>query len=176
MKLFVTSNQQFGRLGAIKQYNRDFGSVEQMDEYMIQQWNSVVSNDDLVYVVGNFAWDPESAETAIKHLNGTIIIMDGKWDRASKELVNKLGSQLGIAYTEEGVKYIKDLNVALSYWPLSDWPHKDEGAISVVGIPKAHFNTNHEIKRVNAAVDYWDFKPVDIKQIITLFSDPDLAS
>jgi calcineurin-like phosphoesterase family protein len=175
MKLFITSNQQFGRHGAIEQYARKFGSVEQMDEYMIQQWNSVVSEGDLVYVVGNFAWDPETAEYAIKRLNGTIIVMDGKWDRATKELVNKLGSEIGVAYTDEGVRYVESVNVCLSYWPLSDWPHKDEGAISVVGLPKAQFNTNHSIKRVNVAVDYWDFKPVDIKKVIQLFSDPDLA-
>jgi len=176
MKLFITSNQQFGREGAIQQYSRKFKDAKQMDEHMIKQWNSVVSDEDLVYVVGNFAWDPERAEYAIKRLNGTIIIMNGKWDRASKDLVSKLGSELGIAYNEEAIKYLNDINVVLSYWPLSDWPHREEGSISVIGIPKAQFNTNHEIKRVNVAVDYWDFKPVDIKKVIQLFSDPDLKS
>lgn len=176
MKLFITSNQQFGRIGAIEQYARNFNDVEQMDEFMIQQWNSVVSEDDLVYVVGNFAWDPESAEFAIKRLNGTIIIMEGKWDRASKDLVDKLGSKIGVAYVEEAIKYVQDINICLSYWPLSDWPHREDGAISVIGIPKGQFNTNHEIKRVNVACDYWDFKPVDIRKVIQLFSDPDLKS
>lgn len=176
MKLFITSNQQFGRHGAIEQYSRKFNSVDAMNSYMIEQWNSVVGKDDLVYVVGNFAWDPESAEDAIEQLNGTIITMLGKWDAATRELVNKVGAKANIAFTEEGVKYVESANVCLSYWPLADWPHKNEGAISVIGIPKAEFGTSHLHKRVNVAVDYWDYKPVDIVKVIQLFSDPDLKS
>lgn len=176
MKLFITSNQQFGRHGAIEQYARKFKSVEEMDEYMVNQWNSVVSKEDMVYVAGNFAWDPESAEDVITRLNGTIVVMKGKWDKASKYLVDKLGGTVGLSYVDEDIQHLIDLNVVISYWPLQDWPARESGATSVIGIPKHQFGSDHKIKRVNVAVDYWDFKPVDIKQIMQLYSDPDLKS
>ena len=85
-KMFITSNQQFGRHNAIQEFQRDFISVESMDEYMIEQWNSVVQPDDMVYVAGNFAWDPETAEEVVKRLNGNIVVMAGVWDHAPHKL------------------------------------------------------------------------------------------
>ena len=58
MKVFVTSNQQFGRKGAIRAYKRPFIDTDDMDLQLTNIWNSVVGIDDIVYVLGNFAWDP----------------------------------------------------------------------------------------------------------------------
>jgi len=173
-KMFITSNQQFGRHNAIQEFQRDFISVEAMDEYMIEQWNSVVGEDDIVYVAGNFAWDPETAEDVVKRLNGDIVVMAGKWDHATYEIAQRYGEELGIAITNEGVKYLKSLNVCVSYWPLQDWPNKDKGAISVVGIHDNKYKTNHKASRINVSADYWDFKPVNVVDLMNLFKDPDL--
>ena len=86
MKIFVTANQQFGRFNAIKAYKRPFPSVEEMNFNLIKEWNSVVSPEDRVYVLGNFAWDPETAEMVFKQLNGDIIVVPGEHDKAIEEL------------------------------------------------------------------------------------------
>lgn len=173
-KMFITSNQQFGRHNAISEFQRDFVSVDAMDEYMIEQWNSVVSKDAMVYVIGNFAWDPETAEQVIKRLNGEIILLVGVWDHATKEIAEKFGKQLGLSITNEGVRFFKSLNMCVSYWPLSDWPNRDKGSVSVVGVHNDEFKTDHKQKRINVSADYWDFKPVDVVDIVNLFKDPDL--
>lgn len=173
-KMFITSNQQFGRHNAISEYQRDFISVDAMDEYMIEQWNSVVDDDSMVYVAGNFAWDPETAEEVIKRLNGNIVVLSGSWDHATKEIAERFGDELGLAISYEGLKFLKSLNICVSYWPLADWPNKDKGAISVVGVHNDQFKTNHKEKRINVSADYWDFKPVNVVDVINLFKDPDL--
>jgi calcineurin-like phosphoesterase family protein len=80
MKLFLTGNLQFGRPSAIKQFKRPFSSVEEMNETLINNWNSVVSAEDIVYVLGNFAWDPTTAEETLNKLNGIIVIVPGEID------------------------------------------------------------------------------------------------
>ena len=62
MKVYVTSNQQFGRTGAIKAYKRSFEDVSEMNNHLIKQWNSVVKDGDAVFVLGNLVWDPETGE------------------------------------------------------------------------------------------------------------------
>lgn len=174
MKMFITSNQQFGRQHALDLPTRDFYSVDAMDAYMIEQWNSVVKEEDTVYVLGNFAWDPETAEETIKQLNGKIIVLAGVWDQATREIAERFGKELNVTVSNEGIKFLKYLQVCVSYWPLQDWPGKEEGSISVVGIHKDEYKTNHKEKRINVAVDYWDFKPVNVTDLISLFKDPDL--
>ena len=72
MKVFVTSNLQLGRPAAIKTYKRDFKSVDEMNDALINKWNSIITNKDVVYHLGNFAWDPKTAQDALLRLNGTI--------------------------------------------------------------------------------------------------------
>ena len=81
-KTFVTSNLQLGRPGAIKKYNRDFENVDQMTDKMIACWNETVTKDDTVYHLGNFAWDPKTAQDAMLRLNGNIKFIVGEHDQA----------------------------------------------------------------------------------------------
>ena len=82
MTTFVTSNLQLGRPSAMKTYKRDFENVDAMDTYLINKWNSVVKAEDVVYYLGNFAWDPKTAADSLLRLNGTIKFLLGtssKW-------------------------------------------------------------------------------------------------
>jgi calcineurin-like phosphoesterase family protein len=170
MKVFVTSNQQFGRKGAIKAYKRPFIDIEDMNLQLVEAWNSVVSNDDIVYVLGNFAWDPETLEVMTNALNGDIIVISGEYDKAAKELAESLGL-LDIEYLHNAIEYHPEINASLSYWPLSEWQGKAKGAYSIIGYPDKKYLTDHKKKLINCACDLWDFKPVEIEKVIGLFED-----
>ena len=86
MQIFVTSNQQFGRPGAIKKYDRPFSSLEEMNETLIENWNLTVSPEDVVYVLGNFGWDPTTVENCINTLNGHIYFIEGEFDKATVDV------------------------------------------------------------------------------------------
>jgi len=174
MKIFVTSNQQFGRPGAIKAYKRPFADVEEMDEYLAKQWNSVVNKGDTVFVLGNFAWDPESGERLVKLLNGNIYVIPGEWDRAAKDISDLAGSSL--TYHAIGIKEILGLKAVLSYWPLEDWPKKKKGFVSFIGHVNKKYKSDHKKHIVNVRCDNWDYKPIEIQQIVKLYNDPDLIS
>jgi len=167
MKIFLTSNQQFGRNGAIDTYKRPFSSVNEMNFELIDRWNSVVSEDDTVYVLGNFAWDPESAELAVKALHGNIIFLNGEYDNAIEEIIEVIGSD-DFSFLYNAIEEVPEANVVLSYWPLMDWPEKDKGTYSVIGYPDKKYQTNHKTKIINCACDFWDFKPIDITKTIEL--------
>jgi calcineurin-like phosphoesterase family protein len=170
MKTFVTSNQQFGRPGAIKSYKRPFEDVQEMNQALFESWNEVVSPEDTVYVLGNFAWDPETAEHFLRSLNGTIINIDGEFDSAIEEL-SETAVGLDIDYFDGILEFMPEENAVLSYWPLLEWPGKSKGSYSVVGHPNKKYRSNHKTKTVNCCCDFWEYKPVELSKIIELFNE-----
>lgn len=170
MKVFVTSNQQFGRKGAIKAYKRPFEDVKEMNIYLIETWNSVVNDGDIVYVLGNFAWDPETLEMIARNLNGDIIVISGEYDRATRDVAEIKGI-IDIEYLYNAIEEHPEINAVLSYWPLSEWPDKNKGSYSIIGYPGKDHKTNHKTRVINCACDNWEFKPVEISKLIELLED-----
>lgn len=48
--IFFTADLHLGHENIIKQCQRPFNNVEQMDKELIKNWNSVVNVDDEVYI------------------------------------------------------------------------------------------------------------------------------
>lgn len=53
-KVYFIADLHFGHANIIEYCNRPFQSVEEMNEFMIQQWNKKVKKDDKVFVLGDF--------------------------------------------------------------------------------------------------------------------------
>lgn len=58
---------------------RDFNSVEEMNEHMVERWNSVVQTQDKVYHLGDAVF-PRHALSFIKRLNGHKRLVMGNHD------------------------------------------------------------------------------------------------
>ena len=81
-KDFFIADTHFGSESIIRYENRPFGSIEDMDRILIEKWNSVVSEEDNVYILGDFSVyeDIEKDEEILKLLNGTKILIMGNHD------------------------------------------------------------------------------------------------
>lgn len=56
-------------------------TVEEHDELLINNWNTSVKDDDIVYVIGDFCFeDPKLIEYYVSRLNGHIRIIGGNHD------------------------------------------------------------------------------------------------
>ncbi len=169
-KVFVTSNLQLGRPGAIKKYNRDFNSVNEMDDALIRNWNEVVTKDDTVYHLGNFAWDPRTAQDAMLRLNGNIRFSLGEHDEAVELLDGK-------GMLRKGCDIIKCIQtcekneVIMSYWPLAYWPNKPKKWYSIIGFPQKTFKSDPKKKIINCSTDFWSHKPQELLKLVGIFND-----
>lgn len=80
-KIWFTSDLHFGHRNIIQFCNRPFKSVEEMDETLIENWNSVVKPNDLVFNLGDFAFAPNWRwAELLGRLNGTHILILGNHD------------------------------------------------------------------------------------------------
>jgi calcineurin-like phosphoesterase family protein len=61
--------------------NRPFGTIDEMNEALVNNWNSVISNADHVYHLGDFCWGKKDDWIKyLKLLNGNIHIIKGNHD------------------------------------------------------------------------------------------------
>ena len=62
---------------------RGFKSVEEMNEYMIKQWNSRVRKNDEVIVIGDLSFGKgEETNSILRRLNGKIFLIKGNHDHS----------------------------------------------------------------------------------------------
>lgn len=158
-KIFVTSDLHFGHEGIIKHANRPFKSVKEMDDKLIENWNKVVSKNDLVYIIGDFAFKADYKKY-IDKLNGEKILILGNHDcKKTKDGFKFITNYLEIM--NNGTKYV------LSHYPMTSWNgmfrdsvhlyghvHSSGKEFEKVNLPNA-FNVNCEL---------FDFKPVEISR------------
>lgn len=79
--VFFTSDTHFGHSKIIEYCKRPFSSIEEHDNALIQNWNSVVGQDDTVFHLGDFAYgNSQFIANTIKQLNGNIILVKGNHD------------------------------------------------------------------------------------------------
>lgn len=78
---FFTSDTHFYHANIIKFCNRPFKDVEQMNDVMIANWNSVIGKDDTVFHLGDFCLGGAAEWTKIlDRLNGKIYLIMGNHD------------------------------------------------------------------------------------------------
>lgn len=62
---------------------RGFATVEEHDEYIITQWNSVVHKRDITYILGDVTMESAKSYPLLDRLNGMKKIVLGNHDRPS---------------------------------------------------------------------------------------------
>lgn len=125
MKHFACSDTHFGHKNIIKYCNRPFGSVDEMNEHMIMRWNSVVSDEDTVWFLGDFAFMKlDEIFATLDRLKGNINIVPGNHD---ERLLDEW--KLSEHWTRKRVKILEPLvhtkigqrSFVLCHYPVEDW-------------------------------------------------------
>lgn len=62
--------------------HRGFGSVEKMNEYMVEKWNGKVRHRDDVIIIGDLSWgSAKETNLLLERLNGRLYLIQGNHDR-----------------------------------------------------------------------------------------------
>lgn len=91
-KIFFISDLHFNHENIIKYCNRPFPNVDKMNSSIINNWNSVVSKDDVVYFLGDFMFGPKTNLPYFRQqLNGRVHFIIGNHDRFAKKAILDAG-------------------------------------------------------------------------------------
>jgi len=173
MAIFLIANCQFGRASIIKKNKRPFESVHEMNEEMIQRWNTVVGDDDQVIHLGNFAWDPTTAEEVLGKLNGkSIMLLPGEDDAAILDMHSK-GFLPSNASLTNRIYDQPALRATFSYWPMLEWPAKADDHYLYYGFYGPKYKPDHKKKMINMSCEFWNYTPHNLSTLTKLFKDKD---
>lgn len=93
--VYFTADTHFGHINILKYQNRPFDDIYHMDQVLIQRWNDVVSENDIIYHLGDFALPYQADNTHwrkyqryFEQLNGELIIIKGNHDRYLYKEIN----------------------------------------------------------------------------------------
>jgi calcineurin-like phosphoesterase family protein len=91
--IYFSSDNHFNSKRALDLSLRPFKSVEQMNKKMVSNWNKVVNNDDIIYILGDFG-----DYKYLSKLNGKIIFLldNHEWRDIGKEKNLKIRKSLNI--------------------------------------------------------------------------------
>lgn len=94
-KVFVTADTHFGHKNIISYCNRPFNSVQEMDDAIVEKWNSKVGINDTVFHLGDMLWgrddNVKEAIDLIYSLNGKIYLIPGNHDKLALQCAKTIG-------------------------------------------------------------------------------------
>ena len=126
--IYFIADTHFNHTNVIEYSNRPFSDVNEMNELLIEKWNSIVSDTDTVYHLGDVGLGrQEDLPVLTNRLNGKKILLRGNHDRSSTSKWQECGFTVISGKTlVYGDKYI------LSHKPLLDHNIPD-GLINIHG-------------------------------------------
>ena len=170
MKYF-TSDLHFGHKNIIKYENRPFASTEEMDDSLIQKWNSKVKKNDEVYILGDFGFvNGERANELLDMLNGRKYLIKGNHDYSFLKDKN---------FDRTKFEWIKDYacindcgtTLCMFHFPIAVWDRQHHGAIHLYGHVHSNKDGHHPLlfeleNAYNVGCDVHNLEPVTLKEIL----------
>lgn len=172
--IYYTSDLHLGNNNIIEHENRPWKTVEEMNQGLIDNWNSQVKPEDEIYVLGDFCF--KGAQRAIEYLNqlkGHIHLIRGNHDHFMSQLTFRAWSDFGEGHTsvsnERHYAHIKDgeHEVILCHYPILYWENMERGFIHLYG----HVHTYRDCSKMapnsyNVGVDVNNYAPVTLDELL----------
>ena len=169
-KIYFTSDTHFGHKNIIKYCKRPFKDTYLMNQQLIKNWNSVISPDDLVYHLGDFAFG--GIKKYLPELNGEIILIRGNHDRHSDIQGCGLEIHQRLDFEYKGIKF--KLNHRPVFMKGTDDTYNDTERRATINLDEydwiicGHVHEKWKIfqKNINVGVDARGLKPISADDII----------
>lgn len=153
--------------------NRPFATVEEMNEFIIQTFNSLIKPRDTVYHLGDFAFGKQEEIKKIRaRLNGKVHLIMGNHDYKNridrlKHLFTSVSDRLQIQVNHQ--------KIILDHYPLLTWNDKYKGSWHLHAhshnnliVTRADFKTFGKI--LDVGIDGHSYKPWNHDEIIAIMA------
>lgn len=158
---FFTSDLHFFHENIIKFCNRPFKNAKEMNEALVDNWNSVVTPQDVTYILGDVSFGkPDETRSIIRQLNGSKILIKGNHDR-----IEDLAPVM-TTITPYMRSRIQGIEVVMFHYPIESWDKQYHGAIHLHG----HMHCNRLLdpnipNRFDVGADANGYTPVSLREI-----------
>lgn len=145
---FFIADTHFGHEDRVIWDDRPFADAAEMFAVMRERWNEKVSDDDDVWIVGDFAYyGEENIAQYAEKLNGRKHLIFGNHDRRiehSPEMQSLFTECVYQKYIESGGRQF-----FLSHFPMTEWLRRPRGCILIYGHIHASRDDGYEFMAKN---------------------------
>lgn len=177
MTTYFTADTHFGHANIIGFCHRPFRDVAEMNRTLIANWNARVTDDDDVYILGDFAFRCTGSVAKIaKALKGRKHLVvgnhDSKWMRSEPEALDEF-VEFAPLIEIDGSEERGGRQLTLCHYPLMTWRNsKRDSSWLIYG--HIHANKSDDFwpllssmpRALNAGVDINWFYPVTFEELI----------
>lgn len=173
--IYFTSDTHFHHSNIINLCDRPFYNVEQMNQTLIRNWNSYVSNHDEIYILGDFSFATDGrVNQTLKNLNGKKYLIKGNHDKYLKS--DDFDTSLFEWIKDYYVLNYKKVKFILFHYPILEWDGYFKDNIHLYGHVHNSNKDNEQNARLkvlgkrayNVGVDVNNFFPISIEKIIEI--------
>lgn len=162
-KIYFIADTHLSHNNIIKYCNRPFNNIADMNETIINNWNKVVTNNDIVYHLGDFTINHDGLKEVVSKLNGKIYLIRGNHDGKSIKFYNNIGLEVLPTQTK-----LDKYKLILSHKPLMDKqiPIGYKNIHGHIHNVKLNPEFNEEI-HICVSVEMINYKPISISEVKT---------
>jgi calcineurin-like phosphoesterase family protein/2'-5' RNA ligase len=155
---YLFSDSHFGHANIIRYCARPFYNVREMNEVLLSNWNNIVSDKDKVYFLGDLVHGVDCSYWASK-LNGDITFIAGNHDppSAKRQMIATFGGQ------EFLLVHSPYDACGWNGWVIHGHVHNNR----IYDYPFI----NGETRTINISAELLDYKPFDIRELLSLNID-----
>jgi calcineurin-like phosphoesterase family protein len=169
MKTFFTSDTHFDDEYAIEYFHRPFKSVDEMNLTIVEKWNSVVTENDTVYHLGDFTLEDIRHFTKwVSQLAGTIKILPGSHDQpwlndfVTSEKAQVISPLVSVEFPEIIAGNDPQV-IVLCHYSMQVWDRSNHGSWHLFG------HSHGKLKGIglsfDVGVDCTDFMPLSLEEV-----------
>lgn len=166
-RTFFSSDHHFGHGNIIKYCNRPFRHTTEMDEAIIQAHNSVVSNSDICFFLGDISFRGlEHTLNLLYRMNGVKVLVLGNHDNVVRNNLEEMRKVFEVInnYLELEVEKQK---FVLSHYPMASWHGLGRGSIMLHGHCHGTWKDPQDRKILDVGVDCNNFTPISNRDIVS---------
>lgn len=166
-RVFFTSDLHLDHKRVIEYSKRPFGTVEEMNEHLISNWNSVVGRGDRVYVLGDFSLGkPDRALWFGRRLMGQKFLVAGNHDEGSRAHYESADSPF-IWVKDVAYLTVEAQKIMLCHYAMLTWRSSHHGSWMLHGHSHGSLPDDPGARRLDVGVDVpaWNYTPVSFEQI-----------
>lgn len=167
-KIFFSADSHWGHKNILTYGGRPFTTIEEHDETLIRNWNEKISQQDIVYHLGDFSFaKPERTERIIRRLNGQKFLVRGNHDHQIKGDLEKMFGWVKDYYKlkmkDEAGKIVQE--IVLCHFPFHIWDKRHYGAWHLHGHCHGNLKTDLTQMRMDVGVDCHNYFPISYEEI-----------
>lgn len=160
--VYFTADLHLNHARIIELGGRPFGSVEEMNEVLVANWNATVKRGDTVYFLGDLGFfnSTEQATALVRSLNGQKFLIFGNHDK--KQVERSEGWAWKGHYRR--IK-VAEQRIVLCHYAMVTWEGAHRGSWMLYGHSHGNLVEPPDKPRMDVGVDVHDYRPISFDEV-----------